>query len=111
MQPFPDTIDSLLKVDPESGAAFQYDRYFEFLKHGTRWELSIELGDSPGAGSMHEEEAEMFTEQEGEIAIAMGAGGVVASGVIESADIIEDELIIAVNDPVQINADEIEIEQ
>lgn len=99
----------------DDGGNIVYDGPFEFLRDGGRWELIVPIGEDEYAG-IHEQTAETLSERVGDLALALADGGLEASGYIETAEIIEGQLVFGVDDgnhlsPSEVDVDLSEVEQ
>jgi hypothetical protein len=90
-------ITSFAFVNPEDGHVIEYEGIFEFERDGGCDYVTIPC-DGNSSDSIHPRTAQRLTTQTGDIGIAMTDDGITASGIIESADIIEEELLIRVDD-------------
>lgn len=93
-----DTVNSVVVVDSENGAAFEYDGPFSFLRDGGEWEVSLPT-DPDDYASIGETTAENLTDSVGNLAIAWADGDIEASGEIVAADVLEGDLLFRVDDP------------
>ena len=102
------TINSLAFLNPDDAAAIEYQGPFTFLRDGGSWETSIPADPDDYSG-VHRDTAGNLTDTVGHILVAIADGEVVASGYIESADVIEEKLMIRVNDPERLNPSEVDM--
>ena len=104
------TVNSLAFIDPENGYAVEHQGPFAFRREAASWETEIPTDPDDYAG-IDRGTAEAITEDRvGHILSAYADGSVVASGVIQHADIIEEKLSIVVNDPERVAPDEIDMD-
>lgn len=101
-------INRLAFLNPDDAASIQYDGPFTFLREGGSWQTAIPADPDDYSG-IYRDTAESLTDTVGHILVAIADGEVVASGFIESADVIEDELRIRVDDPERLNPSEIDM--
>lgn len=98
-------IDSLVLFDEELGA-IQLEGPFTRTIDGGQWEVSIDIGD--GDEEVVEPIAETIDELGADApAFALEGAEVTGSGRTVGADIIEGRLMVAVDDPAIVTADEI----
>jgi len=92
------TVTSITIANTDDGFTLEYDGPFGFTRDGGDFELALPISRTTDVG-IFPETADSLTETEGEILVARTDGDVEASGLIEAADIIEDELLVRVDDP------------
>jgi len=89
-------ITSFAFVNRADGHAIEYEGIFEFERDGGCDYITIPCGDT--SDGIHPRTAQRLTTRTGDIGIAMTADGITASGIIQSADVIEEELLVRVDD-------------
>lgn len=104
-----DTINSLVVIDAESGAHFEYEGPFSCTREAGAFEVTLPL-DQADYASIHESTAEHLTERVGDLALTVVDGMIHASGRIDAADIVGEQLLIRVDDPTHGSTHELDID-
>ena len=87
-------INSFAFLDPKEGSHIEYGGPFEFERDGGQVEVSLPLKELPGGDVT----ADNLTERDGDIGVALADGEIKSSGIISTADIIGEEVIVRVDD-------------
>jgi len=93
----PDMVNSVAFVNPDDGAAVEYDGPFECTRDGGHAEITIPTDPDDYAG-IHEGTADRLTDRVGDIGVALADGGIEVSGIIAAADRIEAGLVVRIDD-------------
>lgn len=104
------TVNSLAFVDADAGSHVEYDGPFKLTGDAGSAEVSIPVDPDDYAG-IYETTAENLAEREGDIAVAIADAAIEITGRIESADVVEDELIVRIDDGNRVSASDVDIDR
>jgi len=103
-----ETAFSVLFVDRDDGYHRSIQSVFDFDRDGGTFHLAVSVGDGPT--EISESDVHFVEGFVGHIVLAMDSEEVLGSGIIESADVIEDELLIRTDDARFVGPNDVEVD-